>query len=190
MRRYLIVGALLLAAPPLAADEYAAVRAQLATCTPCHGERGASTIPQNPILAGQHLHYTYTQLKDFQRGFRKNEIMQAMVMALDKDEMLLIAKYFSEQKWPRGAAKASAAQAAAGKKVVTQGQCVQCHLGRFEGASGVPRVAGQHNAYIEKTMLDFKSGARANSPAKNSLIKTFSDDDIKAVSAYITSMRP
>ena len=190
MRRYLIAGALLLASAATGADEYASVRAQLATCVPCHGERGASALPQNPILAGQHLHYTYTQLKDFKRGFRKNEIMQPMAMALTKEQMLLIAKYFSEQKWPRGTAKADAAQTAAGRKVVTQGQCVQCHLGRFEGASGVPRVAGQHNAYIEKTMLDFKRGVRTNSPAKNSLIKTFSDDDIRAVSAYITNMRP
>ncbi len=189
MRRYLIAGTLLLMAAA-GADEYASVRAQLATCIPCHGERGVSTIPQNPILAGQHLHYTYTQLKDFKRGFRKNEIMQPMVMALTKEQMLLIAKYFSEQQWPRGAAKADAAQSAAGKRVVTQGQCVQCHLGRFEGASGVPRVAGQHNAYIEKTMFDFKNGVRTNSPAKNSLIKTFGDDDLRAVSAYITSMRP
>ncbi len=182
--------ALLFAATTVAADEYASVRDKLATCVPCHGDKGASKIPLNPILAGQHLHYTYTQLKDFKSGFRKNAIMQPMAQLLEKEDMLLIARYFSEQKWPKGSSVADARQTATGQKVVTGGQCIQCHLGQFEGASGVPRVAGQHPAYIEKTLFDFKNKVRTNSPAKNSLIKTFSDDDIKAVSAYITALSP
>lgn len=168
-------------------DKFADVREQIATCVVCHGDGGASTIPQNPILAGQHLHYTYTQLKDFKAGRRASEIMQPMVANMEKSQMLLIAEYFSKQKWPKASRSATTEQKREGQRVVTAGQCVQCHLGGFEGASGVPRVAGQHPEYIEKTMLDFKNKVRLNSAAKNSLMKDFSDQQIKDAAAYITS---
>ncbi|MGV0005653.1 MAG: c-type cytochrome [Candidatus Porifericomitaceae bacterium WSBS_2022_MAG_OTU9] len=168
-------------------DKFSEVKAQIATCMVCHGDGGASIIPQNPILAGQHLYYIYTQLKDFKAGLRASEIMQPLVANLEKEQMLLIAEYFSKQPWPKVKRNATAGQEQEGRKVVTAGQCVQCHLGGFEGSSGVPRVAGQHPEYIEKTMLDFKNKLRLNSAAKNSLMKDFSDEQIKAATAYITS---
>lgn len=170
-------------------DRYAAVRTQLDSCVACHGKNGVSVIPQNPILAGQHLYYLYTQLRDFKSGSRENAVMRTITQTLEKEDMLLIAEYFSEQKWPQNRLPAvTKKEAAQGKSIVNQGQCVQCHLGGFEGASGVPRVSGQHSVYIEKTLLDFKNRIRNNSPAKNSLMAGFSDADIKAVSAYITNM--
>ena len=186
--RLLAVSVVLLSQAAVAEDDkFASVRDQIATCAACHGAEGVSTIPQNPIIAGQHLHYTYTQLKDFKAGRRASDIMQPMVANMEKSQMLLIAEYFSKQKWPKQSRAATAEQQREGQKVVTAGQCVQCHLGKFEGASGVPRVAGQHPEYIEKTMLDFKNKVRLNSAAKNTLMKDFSDQQIKDAAAYITS---
>lgn len=191
MHRVSVFLLLLVATAPVHADEYGEVRAQLQTCLPCHGEGGASKIPQNPVLAGQHLHYLFVQMRDFKSGARKNAVMQPMMQVLSTKQMQLIAEYFSKQKWPKSSVKAPPRKVAArGKAVVTGGQCVQCHLGKFEGASGVPRVAGQFPEYIEKTLLEFKHKVRTNSPAKVSLLATFSDEDIKAVSAYITSFKP
>ncbi len=167
-------------------DKYAPVRDKLTTCIVCHGEKGVSQIPQNPVLAGQHLYYLYVQLKDFKSGLRESPIMQPLAAALEKDEMLLIAEYFSEQAWAAAAFKATPEQIALGKRVVGAGQCVQCHLGGFEGNSRVPRASGQHYEYLLKTMLDFKAGIRKNSPAKNTLLKTFSAEEIAAVSAYLS----
>ncbi len=169
-------------------DKYAPVRDKLATCVVCHGERGASKIPQNPVLAGQHLHYLYVQLKDFKAGRRASPIMQPLAATLGKEEMLLMAEYFSEQEWADAGFKATPEQIEIGRKVVSAGQCVQCHLGGFEGGSGVPREAGQHYDYLVKTMLDFKNRIRNNSPAKNTLLSTFSEEQITAVSAYLSSL--
>ena len=184
----ILLAALVLSATASAEDDkFASVKDQIATCAVCHGDKGASTIPQNPIIAGQHLHYIYTQLKDFKAGRRANEIMQPIAASLEKEQMLLIAEYFSKQKWPKAKRTATSSQKSEGQKVVTAGQCVQCHLGGFEGASGVPRIAGQFPEYIEKTMLDFKNRTRLNSAAKNSLMKDFSDQQLKDTAAYITS---
>ncbi len=65
---------------------------------------------------------------------------------------------------------------------------MQCHLGGYEGNSGTPRVAGQHLAYLEKTMLDFKSKARANAAAKSSLMQSYSPEDIKKMAEFMADM--
>ena len=183
-----LVAALFAGVAQSAADEYAAVRDTLATCVACHGENGASTQAQYPILAGQHLHYLYVQLKDFKAGRRENAIMQPLVTALEKDQMLAIAKYFSEQQWPNLDFQADPEQIKRGQQAVVAGQCVQCHLGGFEGASGVPRLAGAYPEYLKKTMLDFKTGVRKNAPDKSSLLEAFSDEDIEALAAYLGQM--
>ncbi len=169
-------------------DEYAAVRETLALCVACHGENGASSRPEYPILAGQHLYYLYVQLKDFKSEYRKNEDMGPIAAELDKTEMLTIAKYFSEQKWPNIGFKADPAIASKGGTATVAGQCVQCHRGGYEGDSRVPRVAGQHAEYLNKTMLDFKSKARNNSPAKSSLMESYSAGDIAGMAAFLAGM--
>ena len=169
-------------------DKYAAVKEQITVCAACHGDKGDSVIPLNPTLGGQHLHYIYVQLKDMKSGLRANQIMQSMLATVEKSDMLLLAEYYSEQEWKSPGYQASADQVARAKKNITAGQCVQCHLGGFEGGSGVPRVAGQHYEYLHKTMTDFKTRHRTNSAAKNSLFKTISDEDIKALAAYFAGL--
>jgi cytochrome c553 len=183
----LLIMGLFLSLRPVAAeaDEYAAIREKLDICAECHGEKGASSNPDFPILAGQHLYYLYVQLKDFKSGFRKNEIMSPFAGKLEKEDMLSLAKYFSEQKWPRIGFSAEKAKAAKGEKATVAGQCVQCHLGGYEGNSRIPRLAGQYPKYLNKTMIDFKNKVRANSPAKSSLMVSYDDADIEAMSDFL-----
>ncbi len=196
-------------------DEYAAVRDKLEACFTCHGVNGASQDPQFPIIAGQHLHYLYVQLKDFGTGRRISPMMTEIVAGLSmeemlagnlqggrsdsrvmtqvatgltKDEMLLIAKFFSEQEWPNIAYTADPDEASKGETATVAGQCVQCHRGGYEGDSRIPRVAGQYPAYLKKTMLDFKSKERNNSPAKSTLMASYSASDIAAMAEYLGEM--
>ena len=46
------------------------ISATLQLCFSCHGENGVSEDASIPILAGQHLHYIYTQLKDYKADRR------------------------------------------------------------------------------------------------------------------------
>ncbi|MCH8038411.1 MAG: hypothetical protein IIC53_14990 [Proteobacteria bacterium] len=184
----LVLGSIVVAQARAAEDEYAAVRETLETCTVCHGENGASSQPEFPILAGQHLYYLYVQMKDFKAERRVSPVMIEFVSILTKEEMLSIAKFFSEQEWPNIGYRADPARARKGEAAANFGQCVQCHLGGYEGSSGTPRLAGQHLAYLEKTMLDFKSKARANSAAKSSLMETYSAEDIERMAEFLAGM--
>ena len=184
----IIITTLLLLSSYANADEYAEIRAALQTCVACHGENGASTQPQYPILAGQHLHYLYVQMKDFKSGFRASPIMAPMVANLEKNQMLLIAQYFSEQTWPRIGYRGEKEKVQQGEQATVAGQCVQCHLGGYEGNSRVPRLAGQYPEYLTKTMADFKNKVRTNSPAKGSLMDSYSDADIAAMAQFMAEM--
>ena len=180
----------LLVVGPAAAEEdkYAAIRETLDTCFACHGPNGVSDDPQIPVLAGQHMYYTYVQLKDFKAERRVSPVMIEFVSILTKEEMRAIATFFSEQEWPNIGYSANPARARKGEVATIAGQCVQCHRGGYEGNSGTPYLAGQHAAYLEKTMLDFKSKARANAAAKSSLMKSYSAEQISSIAEFLAGM--
>ena len=168
----------------------AKVKDKIQICVSCHGEKGATIMPVYPILAGQNFYYTYVQLKDLKSGYRKNEIMAAMVQDLEKDEMKLLAGHFSEQTWPETKHKSDAGKTDIAKMAIDAGQCVQCHRGGFEGESRNPRLSGQNYEYLKKTMLDFKNKVRTNSAAKSSLFATFDDKQIDALADYLAGFTP
>ncbi len=211
----LFLGLLVVGQAAAEEDEYAAIRDKLKACFTCHGKNGVSDDPQMPILAGQHMYYIYVQLKDFQAGRRVSPMMSEIMTGrtveelfasgsqpggsdlpvmtevaafLTKGEMRAIATFFSEQSWPNIGYRADPARARMGEVATIAGQCVQCHRGGYEGNSGTPHLAGQHVAYLEKTMGDFKSKARANSAAKSSLMETYSAEDIKRMAEFLADM--
>ena len=43
----------------------------------------------------------YLQLRDFEKGERKSELMSPIAHAVVKDDALDLAKYFAAKEWPR-----------------------------------------------------------------------------------------
>lgn len=154
-------------------------------CLSCHGESGLPADPNIPVIAGQEFYYLYVQLKDYKAGRRENPIMSGIVASLDKEQMKALAQYFADKDWPRTGFRAEDAQASKGEKATVAGQCVQCHLGGYEGSSRVPRLAGQQLVYLERTMREFKTKTRLNSPAKGSLMAAYPDSDIEAMAHFL-----
>lgn len=170
------------------ADDFAGIRDQIEVCDGCHGVNGASEDDAFPILAGQELHYLYVQLKDFQRGSRDNEVMTPILADIPKEDLLKLSEFYSLQKWPGIGFKGDPQQVAQGETAANSGQCVACHLGSYTGNSRIPRLAGQHPNYLEKTMLDMKTKVRNNAPAMSTLMSSFSESDIKAMAEYLGNM--
>jgi len=180
-----LIGALLFFSSPNNATAAGVPAETLALCADCHGKAGVPTAADIPILWGQEFYYLYVQLKDYKSGRRSNDIMSGIAADLDKETMQALAQYFSEQMWPNIGYSAPAEEADKALTALSAGECVQCHLGGYEGNSRIPRLAGQQPGYLERTMLDFKNKVRLNSPAKNSLLDTFTDDDIIAMAHYL-----
>ena len=64
-----------------------------------------------------------------------------------------------------------------------------CHLGGFTGQNEIPRVAGQHYAYVKKQLEDFKAKRRTNDAGNmTSVASTLSDDDIDNLAQYVANL--
>jgi cytochrome c553 len=87
------------------------------------------------------------------------------------------------------AASAQAADLARAEEIV-QGQCFICHGMEGESSSPVfPRLAGQHAAYIERQLRDYKSGRRVSS-AMQPMVADLNVSDFKALGAWFASRQP
>jgi cytochrome c553 len=156
-------------------------------CMACHGEDGVPIEADIPVLWGQQFYYLYVQMKDYKAGRRANEIMQPMVEGFTRDQMKALATYFSEKTWPGMPAAKDADKAKAGSAQTGAGQCAQCH-NTYMGDSRIPRLAGQQEAYLLRTMLEFKNKIRLNSAAKGSLMKSYEDTSLEQMAHFLATL--
>src|SRR5690242_4553548 len=70
MLRSVAVVAVLIAGATAASADSIEDKAQI--CAACHGEKGLPADPSIPIIWGQNEGYLYLQLRDFQKGARKD----------------------------------------------------------------------------------------------------------------------
>ena len=171
----------------LAADP---IEAKAKVCATCHGENGVPQLKTTPVIWGQNTGYMFLQLRDFQSGARKNDLMSPIAAALAKEDLLPMAEYFSKQKWPNlqqpSAPDDVAAQAQA---AISSVGCIGCHLDHFQGDGTTARLAGQQHDYLQKTMMDFRTKARGNNPGMSDLMKATSPDAITALAQYLAGMQ-
>jgi len=158
-------------------------KARAAACQGCHGAEGVSSSPLWPSLAGQSAAYLEAQLKKFKSGDRENPVMQPMASGLSDADIQNLAAYFASL--PGKSAGGDASLAKVGKDKANM--CMGCHGEKLQGKGQFPKLAGQHPQYLVKQLQDFKSGARKAGPM-NALAQNLSDDDIKALAAYLGSL--
>jgi cytochrome c553 len=188
----LISGAMILAlllglgTRPALAD---GITEKVEVCAGCHGQDGKPIDKTIPVIWGQKAGYIYIQLRDFKRGDRKSEVMQPIVSAFEKDDMLAIAEFFSQKPWPdlgqpRPAKDVSSRALSAEHSV----GCTGCHLDGFQGDGTVPRLAGQGRDYLAQTMNDFRTHVRGNNPGMSDLMIATPPDDIAALAEYLAGL--
>lgn len=180
------------AKPDLAKGEATASQ----VCGACHTFDGSRGLPANPILQGQHAEYLVKQLVEFKSGHRTNAIMQGMASTLQPADMRNVAAFYASKTAKPGFAK-NKDDLKLGEHIYRAGiasinvpACAGCH-----GPDGAgipiqyPRLAGQHQDYLEAQLKAFRSGERANNQAMIDIAHRISDAEIKAVSDYITGLR-
>jgi cytochrome c553 len=166
------------------------IEAKAKVCTTCHGENGVPQLKTTPVIWGQNAGYLFYQLRDFKTGSRKNDLMSPIAASLDQKDLLPLAEYFSKLKWPN-LAQPEAPQDVASKaqSAISSVGCIGCHLDHFQGDGTTARLAGQHQDYLQKTMMDFRTGARGNNPGMSDLMKATSPDAITALAQYLAGMQ-
>jgi cytochrome c553 len=179
------------------------------TCIACHGEGGNSAVANFPKLAGQGEKYLFKQLKDIKSGARVIPEMAGILDKLSESDMANIAAYFAEQTQQLSGSKALQVQLNSGEKVdalklgaklfrggnAASGvpACTGCHSpsGLGNAPAAYPRLSGQHAAYIEKQLKDFRAGNRVNdgeSKVMRQVAQYMSDAEITAVANFLAGL--
>lgn len=124
-------------------------------CVGCHGQRGVSSVPAVPSLAGQHAEYLIHALGAFQQGLRVDPTMNTILGQYSSAELRQLAKYYAAQPYVRPPQEISAQKLARGRMVVAK-VCVICHPdgGKESSYAEYPRLAGQSLTYLQKSMAD------------------------------------
>jgi cytochrome c553 len=186
MLRSVVVAALLSAATVAWAD---AIADKAEVCAACHGETGLPAEPAIPIIWGQNEGYLYLELRDFQKGARKDDRMTPIAQSLSKEDAEALAAYFAGKPWPKtGAPSASKADETSAMTAIKSVVCTSCHLEEFQGDSSVPRLAGQSHEYLSKTMTEFRDRTRANNPGMSDLMNTVTPEQLTAMAAYLAGL--
>lgn len=157
-------------------------------CANCHGPSGQSVRADVPNLAGQNTIYVLGQMEKFHNGGRKGAFfMEGLVKAMSNDERFAVALYYTSQS-PKALPVADAALAERGKPLYEKG-CQRCHGANGAGDESEGRIAGQQPDYLDKSIRQYREKNRRSDEQMFRYSKALSDGDIKALVAYIGSMK-
>ena len=170
------------------------------SCAGCHGPGGVSTQAAVPGLAGQVPSYTRFQLSVFRAKLRPSAVMQGVASRLSDQDIADLAAYFAAGE-PGPAWAADPALRARGAALFQGGDndrnviaCAVCHGedGRGADRQGIASVANLAPEYGLEVLHEFRDTPRFGVPHPDAMriaLKPLSDDDLKAVAAYISSMK-
>lgn len=137
-----------------------------ATCAGCHAIPGYRNVYPSfhvPKLGGQNQDYLEIALQGYRRGSRSHDTMHAQTAAFTDQDIADVAAYIAslENTADKGISGASKELIRAGEEKAAV--CAPCH-----GPTGIapagqwPNLAGQHASYLERALMQYKSGERAD----------------------------
>src|ERR1700731_3847369 len=183
--------------PPESGSADSTVAGTVQVCSSCHGPDGRSISPTFPRLAGQQKDYIVAQLQGFRDKTRADPhaqtYMWGMAARLSDPTIDGIAAYYASQT-PVAGEPGTSPEIAAGKTTFTEGipsesvpACMACHGEKAEGNGPIPRLAGQHQAYLARQLEAFASMARANEIMHENS-KDLTPQQISEVTAYLATL--
>jgi cytochrome c553 len=193
--------ALAAAAVPTGRDLAQATRAKpdlehgaqlFAQCVSCHGAEGAGQENgSTPRIAGQHYSVLLKQLVDFRHGkrwdFRMEEHAKEHFLAKPQD-IADVAAFVAQLDGGSKRGIGDGIHADDGARIFGS-RCASCHgpSGAGNGQEAIPRLGGQHFAYLVRQMYDAVDGRRPTlqrvHPRK---IEPLDFEQVQAVADYLS----
>ncbi|GAB1385288.1 c-type cytochrome [Melaminivora sp.] len=165
------------------------------SCFLCHGSDGESASEVFPRLAAQNAEYIAKQLEQFKSGARKSTAMASMVTKLSPEDMRALGQFYASrpahQEPPKDAPLASVGQYIyqQGNKFSGVPACATCHGKQGAGSDSLPRLAGQHAAYLETQLKLFNKRERTNDNAvMHSVVEKMTLLEMAAVSEFLSGL--
>jgi cytochrome c553 len=146
------------------------IEERAAPCLACHGEKGVSETENVPSLGGQHAPYLLIQLYMFREKQRTTvnppadpmiQLMYEMTNGFTDNDLRAFSDYVAKLPPPRPLDdQGDVVRMRAAGAFITQHRCNACHGTDLAGRDHVPRIAGQREDYLVKTMREYKSNVR------------------------------
>lgn len=137
-----------------------------AHCVACHGaDGGGQDTGSVPRIAGQHYRVLLRQLVDFRHGKRWDPRMEGVAtshtVVLELQDLADVAMFASRLSRDGSRGVGDGENVELGEQVYAA-RCDSCHGPQGEGddARGVPRISGQHAAYLSRQIYDAVDGRR------------------------------
>jgi cytochrome c553 len=172
-------------------------------CQDCHGPAGQGYRGFYPMprLAGQQIEYLKNQLQAFVERRRTNNIMFNVSHTLSPAMINALATRFRELD-PKPIGGAPKNFVSEGRTIFENGvpdanvaACAACHGPEATGRDQFPRLAGQLNTYVIKTLTNWGT-ERGQNPAKPDtsavmlpVAHSLTRAQIEAVAAYVSTLR-
>jgi cytochrome c553 len=157
MKKTIAALALLFVASSASAETF---EDRVAPCLACHGEKGQSATENTPSLGAQQAPYALIQLFMFREKLRVFEPMNEMAKTLSDDDLRTFSDFIAKLPKPVPAEAGEPARMARAQAVAQQHRCNSCHNPDFSGKDNVPRIAGQREDYLVKTLTEYKNNTR------------------------------
>jgi cytochrome c553 len=169
-------------------------------CSNCHGQRGLSSSENFPHLAAQQPDYIDAQLRSLREKHRHDPAgfvyMWGIARNLTDAQIAQLAAYYAAQP-AATAAPAALAEPRAGRQIFTEGlsdrgvpACAGCHGDKGQGNGAIPRLAHQQRGYLLRQLAVLRRSPddRPMGTVMNSVAHQLSDDDMRALADYISTM--
>jgi cytochrome c553 len=169
---------------PPAASSYDEGGQIAANCAECHGDKGISTTPGVPSLAGQQPAYLIVSTQEYASGSRGHVEKAAMLKGLKKVDIEKMAMYFASQTPP--------AREAPPFGDPVRGEPLSAGCGECHGAQGIshdpliPSLAGQEPNYLVKAIKAYRDHERKH----EEMMTDKNDQEIEDIAAYYAIQKP
>ncbi len=188
--RALAAAALLAAAIGVAAQPLPdKLQPRVAACSACHGADGHAAQPEVPHLAAQPRVFIENRLVMMREGLSVVPAMKGLLDGLEDADLTALARHYATMP-PRAERPArDTARAARGAALSQRALCGSCHLPDYRGQEQIPRLAGQREDYLLKSMRDFAAGRTAGRDTlmSNALLG-LSDADLGDLAHYLSTV--
>lgn len=154
-------------------------------CVACHGSPPVSS------LAGQPRPYLEQQLRLIRDGRRSVPAMRGLLEGLTEADLSALAQHFASQPAPLPATSPDPAAYQRGQMLAVRNQCAGCHQPGFTGQQFAPRLAGQPEAFLLRTMRQLRHGSE---PGRDTIMSValngLKDSDLADLAHYLAHVQP
>lgn len=188
---------LLLAIVLLASGSHAETSPEqrLLVCNTCHGASGVSKMSGVPSMGGMPSNYVLVQLILFREKRRVVAPMNALLAGLSDDDLQAMADLIAAVPAPPQDVASQVdvqtdQEPQRARALAVKYHCVSCHGSDLAGHGQIPRIAGQREEYVLKSLRGYQNNTRvAYQPTMIESVQGIPDEELQALAKFVSQFR-